>query len=359
MTMLEIRIALVSLGSALLLAAQATADPLSLYEQHVLVSDGSVAADHVDPNLVNAWGVAFNPNAVVWVANNHTGTSTLYDGAGVANPLVVTIPAVNGDETGNPTGIVYSGGSDFVISSGTLSGAARFIFAAENGTLSGWSPSVDSSHAIVAVDRSAQGAVYKGLALGGNGSGHLLYATDFHNRRVDVFDGSFHVVNRPGAFMDPRLPPGYAPFGIQNVSGDIVVAFAKREAQGDDEMAGQGLGIVDLFDPNGMFVQRIATHGQLNAPWGIALAPASFGRFGGTLLIGNFGDGAINAFDMRSGNFMGTLRGTDGRPLHIDGLWGMAFGNGVLGQNTNTLFFAAGPGDEEGGAYGMITLQHR
>jgi uncharacterized protein (TIGR03118 family) len=211
----------------------------------------------------------------------------------------------------------------------------------------------------VTIDRSSLNAVYKGLAIGGNGRGHLLYATDFHNRRVDVFDGSFQVVNLPGAFTDPRLPPGFSPFGIQNVGGDIVVTFAEREATGDDEMAGQGLGIVDLFDANGAFVQRIATRGQLNAPWGIALAPASFGRYGGALLIGNFGDGAINAYDVRTGNYMGELRGPDGRPLHVEGLWGLAFGNGVLGQKTNTLYFAAGPHDEAGGAYGMITLQHR
>jgi uncharacterized protein (TIGR03118 family) len=345
--------------ATLLLATNARADDASFYEQHILVSDGSVGADHVDPNLVNAWGVAFNPTGFVWVADNGTGTSTLYDGAGHANALVVTIPAVNGDETGNPTGIVFSGGSDFVVSSGGKSGPARFVFAAENGTLSAWSPTVDATHAIVMADRTGQGAVYKGLAIGGNGSGHLLYATDFHNGRVDVFDGSFQLVTAAGGFRDPQLPMGYAPFGIQNVNGDIVVTFARRQAQGDDEMAGRGLGIADIFDPDGRLVSRVATRGQLNAPWGIALAPPSFGRYGGALLIGNFGDGAINAFDMRTGNFMGTLRGTDGRPLHVEGLWGMAFGNGVLGQNTNTLFFAAGPHDEAGGAYGMITMRHR
>lgn len=356
--MLDYRRAILGVGASFLLASTAPADPMTHYESHVLVSDGSVPADHTDPNLVNAWGVAFNPTAVVWVANNHTGTSTLYDGAGVANALVVSIPPVNGEETGSPTGIVFSGGNDFVVASGGKSGPARFIFAAEDGTLSAWSPSVDVTHAITVADRSAHDAVYKGLALGGNGAGHLLYATDFHNGHVDVFDGAFHPVAVPGNFADPKLPAGYAPFGIQNVSGDIVVTFAKREAEGDDEMAGQGLGIVDVFDANGVLVQRIATHGQLNAPWGIALAPPSFGRYGGALLIGNFGDGTINAFDMRSGNYMGTLRNSDGRPLQVDGLWGLAFGNGVLGQKTNTLFFAAGPNDEEGGSYGMITLQH-
>ena len=325
------------------------------YEQHVLVSDGSVPADHTDPNLVNAWGIVFNPTAFVWVANNGTGTSTLYDGSGNANQLVVTLPAVNGDETGNPTGIAFSAGNDFVVTNGTTNGPARFIFAAENGTLSGWAPNVDTTHAIIAVNRSAQHAVYKGVALGGNGAGHLLYATDFHNGHVDVFDGTFNPVNVPGGFADRQLPAGYAPFGIQNVNGDIIVTFAKRQREGDDERAGQGLGIVDAFDANGTLISRLVTHGQLNAPWGIALAPLGFGRFGGALLIGNFGDGTINAFDPRNGNFLGTLKDTNHKPLHVDGIWGMAFGNGVLGQKADTLFFAAGPHDEAGGAYGMIT----
>jgi uncharacterized protein (TIGR03118 family) len=343
----------------LVATAIARADDASFYVEHVLVSDGSVTADHIDPNLVNAWGLAFNPTAVVWIADNGTGTSTLYDGAGVANSLVVSIPALNGEEAGNPTGIVFSGGSDFVVTNGVRSAAARFIFVAENGILSGWSPTVDATHAVVAVDRSAQHAVYKGLAIGGNGTGHRLYAADFHNGRVDVFDGTFKPVVVSGAFVDRQLPAGYAPFGIQNISGDIVVTYALREAQGDDEMAGRGLGIVDIYDPDGHLVSRLATHGQLNAPWGVALAPPSFGRYGGMLLIGNFGDGTINAYDLRTGNYNGTLRGADGRPLHVDGLWGLAFGNGVLGQNTNTLFFAAGPNDEAGGAYGRITVMHR
>ncbi len=286
---------------------------------------------------------------------HHTGTSTLYDGAGNANPLIVTIPGVGGEEVGEPTGIVYSGGTDFVVSDGVKTGPARFIFAGENGTITGWSPDVNLNQAIVAVNRSAQHAVYMGLAIGGNGTGHRLYATNFHSGRVEVFDGTFKRVFLTNAFVDPRMPAGYFPFGIQNVGGDIVVTFAKRLPGEDDEATGQGLGIVDLFDANGRLISRVASFGELNAPWGIALAPRSFGRFGGALLIGNFGDGTINAYDMLDNTFLGKLRRSDGKALRIDGLWGMAFGNGLLEQPTNTLYFAAGVNDEEGGAYGAIT----
>jgi uncharacterized protein (TIGR03118 family) len=181
-----------------------------------------------------------------------------------------------------------------------------------------------------------------------------LYAANFHSGRVEVFNGEFKRLVFADAFVDPRLPPGYAPFGIQNVSGDIVVTYAKRLPDEDEEMTGKGLGIVDLFDPDGRLITRIATAGELNAPWGVALAPRSFGQFGGALLVGNLGDGTINAYDMRNGKFLDKLRRADGKAVQIDGLWGIAFGNGLLNQPTNTLFFAAGVNDEEGGAYGAI-----
>ena len=325
------------------------------YDVHVLVSDGTVRADFTDPHLKNPWGIAFNPFAFDWVANNHTGTSTLYDGSGHAYPLVVTIPGVNGEEVGEPTGIVYSGGTDFVVTDGAKKGPARFLFAGENGTITGWSPDVNLNEAIVAVDHSSQHSSYKGLALGGNGTGHRLYAANFHSGHVEIYDGNFKRLFPQGAFVDPRMPAGYGPFGIQNVNGDIVVAYAKRQPGGDDEMAGKGLGIVDLFNADGRLISRIASFGELNAPWGIALAPMSFGRFGGALLVGNFGDGTINAYDPSNGMFLGKLRRPDGKAVRIDGLWGIAFGNGVLNQPTNTLYFAAGVHDEDGGAYGEIT----
>jgi uncharacterized protein (TIGR03118 family) len=329
---------------------------LQAYSNHVLVSDGGVAADFTDANLLNGWGVAFNPNGPVWVAANHTGKSTLYDGTGKPQALVVTIPGVGG-EAGAPTGIVFAGGNDFVVSmttaSGTVSGPARFIFSTEDGTIAGWAPNVNVTTAIT-VPNPAINANYKGLALSGNGTTHLLYATDFRNNRIDVFDGSFKPVMKPGAFVDPMLPRGFAPFGIQAINGDIFVTYAKQDSAGDDEIAGPGLGFVDVYTPDGALLDRLASRGVLNAPWGLALAPLSFGDFGGAILVGNFGDGTINAFDPRNGHFLGTLRDHSQHRLHVDGLWGMAFGNGVSAQKTNSLYYAAGPNDEVNGSYGVI-----
>jgi uncharacterized protein (TIGR03118 family) len=325
------------------------------YSVHNLVSDGFVTADHTDPDLVNAWGVAFNPNGPVWVADNGTGVSTLYDGSGVKQALVVTIPtAAGGTSPSSPTGIVFSSGSDFVVAEGATSGPSRFIFATESGTISGWAPNVNPTNAILVADRSGAHAIYKGLALAANGMAHFLYAADFHNNRIDVFDSNFQPVTAPGSFSDPRIPRGYAPFGIQNILGNLYVTYARQDADAVDDVAGPGFGFVDVFDANGNLIRRFASRGTLNAPWGVALAPADFGRFSNTLLIGNFGDGRINAFDVQSGEPRGQLQTADGHAMRIDGLWGIAFGSGVANQPTNTLFFAAGPADETHGVYGRI-----
>jgi uncharacterized protein (TIGR03118 family) len=204
------------------------------------------------------------------------------------------------------------------------------------------------------VDRSKAHAIYKGLALAGNGTAHFLYAADFHNNRIDVFDSTFHPVTLSGNFSDPRIPRGYAPFGIQNILGNLYVTYAKQDRDAEDDVAGRGFGFVDVFDANGHLLRRFVSRGRLNAPWGLALAPADFGQFSNTLLIGNFGDGRINAFDLQSGEPLGRLRTPDGRAISIDGLRGIAFGSGVASQPTNTLFFAAGPDDEEHGVYGRI-----
>jgi uncharacterized protein (TIGR03118 family) len=320
-----------------------------------LVSDGAVSTPFTDPNLKNAWGVAFNPNGFVWVVDNATGKSTLYDGRGMPQTLIVTIPGAGGQQ-GKPTGIVFSSSNDFVVTKNGLSGPARFIFATENGTIAGWAPNVELNNAQPAVDNSAEHSIYKGLALAATGEGNFLYATDFHNGRIDVFDAAFHRVHWAGAFVDHRVPKGYAPFGIQNLQGDLYVTYAKQDDDAEDDVAGPGFGLVDVFDAQGHLLRRIATGGHLNAPWGLALAPADFGRFSNTLLVGNFGDGRISAFDVRSGDFLGQLRKANGHRVEIEGLWGLAFGNGIQHQPTSTLFFAAGPNDEVNGVYGRIDL---
>jgi uncharacterized protein (TIGR03118 family) len=349
---------LVAMALASATAAQADGHSYLLKN---LVSDGATPADHTDPNLVNGWGLAFNPFGFAWVAANGTGTSTLYDGAGNPQSLVVQIPSPGNDAGGgNPTGIVYNGSSGFIVSKGAASGASRFIFATEDGLIAAWSPTVDGTHAIRAVDNSAAGAVYKGLAIGAGGSGGLLYATDFHNRKIDVFDSAFKPVTLPaGAFVDPQVPSIGAPFGIQAINGNIYVTYAKQDASGHDDEKGEGLGLINVFDPNGVLLKRIVAvdslaRQKLNAPWGVALAPAGFGRFSNRLLVGNFGDGRINAFDLASGHYVGQLKTADGKPIQIDGLWGIAFGNGYASQPVNTLYFAAGPGEERHGLYGRI-----
>jgi uncharacterized protein (TIGR03118 family) len=338
--------------------------PDQFYTNKRLVSNGAFPANFTDPHLKNAWGIAFNPQAFAWVADADGNVSTLYDGTGQPSPqpvpLVVAVPGPDGTP-GNPTGIVFSGGNDFAVTKGGVTGFARFIFATEQGNLAGWAPNVDATHAIFVPKDPAdtEEASYKGLALSGNGTTHLLYAANFLQARVDVFDGAFKRVTVPGRFRDPRLPAHYAPFGIQAINGDIYVTYAKQDESGDEEVQGQGLGFVDVFDPDGRLLRRVASRGALNAPWGLALAPASFGKFGGALLVGNFGDGTINAYGPLTGTWLGSLRDASGKRIRVDGLWGMQFGNGVLSQKTNQLFYASGPNDEEDGVYGVITAVTR
>ncbi len=316
-----------------------------------LVSDGFVPAEHTDANLVNAWGLVAGGVTPWWVADNGTDRSTLYDGNGVARSLVVQVE-------GGPTGTVFNGGSAFVVSDGVgHSAPALFMFASENGTIHGWNPAVSppapSTHAFVVVNRMGEGAVFKGLAIAGN----TLYATDFHNGRVDVFNGAFTQVNSAGAFIDPTLPAGYGPFGIQNIGGRIYVTYAKQDADRHDEIDGHGLGYIDAYDSTGHLLGRVASNGDLNAPWGLAWAPTGFGQFGGDLLVGNFGDGRINSFAQTpSGQFAhtGQLRDNTGQPITVDGLWGIGFGNGNASGPTTALYFAAGPDHESHGLFGRI-----
>jgi uncharacterized protein (TIGR03118 family) len=321
-----------------------------------LVSDGAVPAPHTDANLKNAWGIAFNPQGFFWVADNGTSVATIYDGNGVPQSLVVSIPDGSSGPA-NPTGIVFNGTTDFMVSQGGKSGVGVFIFVGEGGTVAAWSPAVSPTAAITMFDDGSGGAVYKGLALGNNGGANFLYAADFHNNKIDVFDTTFKKVAMPGKFQDPALPAGFAPFGIQAIGTKLFVSYAQQNAAAHDNLDGPGLGFVDVFDTAGNLMQRFASAGPLNAPWGIAQAPGNFGQFSNDILIGNFGDGTINAFDPMSGQFVGALKNKDGAAFMQQGLWGIAFGNGLDNQPTNTLFFAAGPNGEVDGVYGRIDAQ--
>jgi uncharacterized protein (TIGR03118 family) len=356
--------ALGAAGSIALASAPLHADDHA-YKQTNLVSDGSIPAAHIDPNLVNPWGIAFNPQGFVWVADNETSTSTLYDGTGTPSPvnpqpLIVSIPAPGGGK-GAPTGIVFSGGADLMVTNGTASGASRFIFATEEGALAAWAPNVDFTHALIAADRSPEEAIYKGLAIATTPQGSRLFATDFHNGRVDVFNGQYQIITVAGGFEDSTLPEDYAPFGIQVINNKVYVTYAKQDEDREEEVPGPGFGYVNVFDVDGHRLARVASGGRLNAPWGIALAPHDFGRHSDDC------SSATSATDGSMPSRAGTGR-TSSTPRvpcaiaadtrsRFEGLWGISFGNGLSQQPTNTLFFAAGPEDETEGLYGRIDLE--
>jgi uncharacterized protein (TIGR03118 family) len=329
--------------------------PTTRFSTINLVSDGPSAAAHTDTKLVNAWGIAFNPAGFVWVVNNGTNTSTLYDGNGVPQTLVVSIPAGSGGSAG-PTGIVFNSSTDFKVSQNGVTGASPFIFVGETGTISGWSPTVNRTAAIKVVDGGANGPRYKGLAISKYAGANYLYAADFRNNAIEVYDGSFTKVTLPGSFRDPALPAGYAPFGIQAIGERIYVAYARQAPGGLDEAKGAGLGIINVFDTGGVFIKQLAMGGALNAPWGMAMAPANFGIFSNDLLVANSGDGKINAYNPSTGKLDGALGKADGTPIVIDGLWGLAFGNGINAQPIDTLFFTAGPSNKMHGLYGRIDM---
>jgi uncharacterized protein (TIGR03118 family) len=326
-----------------------------------LVSDTPGLAQVTDPNLVNPWGLALNPTpGFFWVADNGTGVSTVYDGNGqpvpTGSPLIVTIPPPNGSPAGTiaaPTGIVFNSGSGFVVGKNGVFGPAQFLFATEDGTISGWNSTVDPTHAILAVDKSTT-SVYKGLALGTNVTGTFLYASNFRTGKIDVFDQNFAPATLSGSFLDPNIPAGFAPFNIKNLGGQLFVTYAKQDAVMHDDVAGVGNGFVDVYDTNGNLLQRLASGGLLNSPWGETLAPASFGAFSNDLLVGNFGDGHINAFNPTTGAFLGQLHDNTGNTVTIDGLWAITFGNGAGMADANTLYFAAGIDHEEHGLFGKL-----
>jgi uncharacterized protein (TIGR03118 family) len=338
-------------------ASAATPTSSNSYLVHNLVSDLPDMADFQDPNLVNPWGMATTATSPFWIGNNGSGTSTLYGTTGAAVALVVTIPSPTGPTGGAVSGVIANTTTSFPVATGK---AASFIFCTEDGTISGWNSSVNATAAIVTVNSSKANSVFKGCVLGGSATAPILYVTDFRNGVVDMFDGSFNPIVNAKAFLDSSIPAGYAPFGISNFGGNIYVTYAKQDAEKMDDVAGAGNGYVDVFDGSGNLVTRLISGGVLNSPWGMQIAPANFGKFGGALLVANFGDGTINAFDPAKGTALGALQDTTGHPVTIPGLWGLLFGNGGRGGDLSTLYFTAGvPGPygedpESHGLFGSI-----
>jgi uncharacterized protein (TIGR03118 family) len=320
------------------------------YEETKLVADdASLGATTVDANLVNPWGIAFSSGGTLWVSDNGTSVSTLYDGTGAKLSLVVGIPQADGSPGGKPTGQVFNPTTDFLINGGNK---ALFIFAGEDGTISAWNQASGTNAQIVA-DRTANSAVYKGLAMASNGGANFLYATNFKGNAVDMFDKDFAYVS---SFTDTSIPSGYGPFGIHTINGLLYVTFAKlRAPDNEDDEPGAGNGYVDIFNPDGTLVKRFVSNGRLNSPWAVVAAPTDFGSAGGDILIGNFGDGLIGAYDATSGAFRGFLHDSNNASLVIEGLWDLQFGVGSA-PATN-LYFTAGPNDETHGLLGTLTAK--
>ncbi|WP_336491996.1 TIGR03118 family protein [Methylobacterium nigriterrae] len=333
-------------------------DDNSFTQTNLVSSDSSIPAEFTDPNLINPWGVSHGPGGPLWVSDNGTGVTTVYDGAGNLVPIgglpAITVAAPPGStDHAAPTGQVFNdSGSGFTISENGHTGSSTFIFATEDGTISGWNSSVDPTSSVLAVDNSASGAVYKGLALEHQGSDSFLFAANFHAGTVDVFDSQFHQVN---SFTDKCLPAGYAPFNTQVLDGHLFVTFALQDADKHDDVAGPGNGFVDEFDFSGHLLHRVASGGPLNSPWGLAIAPSDFGKFSGDLLVGNFGDGTINVYDPHGFHFLGKLDDAAGNPITIGDLWALEPGTGVRNGDPHSIYFTAGVANEAQGLFGSLT----
>jgi uncharacterized protein (TIGR03118 family) len=345
-----------------LLGLVATATSVPSFAQHftrtdltVDLSSVSPSASNLDTHLQNSWGLTRSATSAWWVADNHSGLSTLYDAAGVPQSLVVSIPTLDGSSIAAPTGTAFNYSSGFEIAPGKK---AVFLFVTEDGTISGWNPGVQPTSAVIAFPPPGGkpgGAVYKGCTLATTVQGTFLYVSNFGEGRVDVFDSTFHRVHLgSNAFRDQRIPKGFAPFNVQNVGGNLVVTFAKKQKASDDEAHGPGLGFVAIFDAQGQLLLDLQQGSFLNAPWGITQAPSDFGVFSHRLLIGNQGDGTINAFNSLTGEFQGKLLDETGANLVIDGLWALNFGSDSLAGPAIELFFTAGPNDEADGLFGQI-----
>ena len=341
-----LRVAILSAIALTLLTLPAVAQKVNI---NYLTSDIPNVAAFPDNNLVNPWGMSISPTGPWWISDNGTGLSTLYNGSGSPQGLVVTIPSAGGGH-GSPTGTVYNSTTDFKINGQT----AIFLFSSEDGIISGW---YNGTTAFIGANNSGSGAVYKGLAEASAGGANYLYATNFHAGTVDVFDKNFAAHSfGANAFVDTSIPAGYGPFGIQLIAGNkLVVTYAKQDAQKHDDVPGPGNGFVDVYDTSGNLLFRLAHNLFLNSPWGVAVAPQTFSGFAGDLLIGNFGSGLISAFNASNGTFIGNMLNVNNLPVEIDGLWGLTFGNGGSGGPTGTLFFTAGAFGEAHGIFGSIT----
>lgn len=345
---------LLSLTLTLLLIVTSSAFGQHFTRTDLTANSPTVATvPNIDPNLVNAWGLSRSSGGPWWVSDNGTGVSTLYNATGTPQPLVVTIPPPPGQNgPSSPTGNVFNFTTSFEVAPGQK---AFFIFVTEDGTISGWNPTVDVTHAVLKVNRSGE-AIYKGAAIAMTNQGPRLYATNFMSGKVEVFDGNWSRVSLgSSAFVDSTLPPDFVPFGIQNIGGNIVVTFAHRAPGSKDEDHGPGMGYVTIFSDRGQVVARLAHGLYFNAPWGIAMAGADFGAFSHRLLIGNFGNGKINAFNPITGKRVGGMLDASGKNIEIDGLWALQFGGGNTNSGAaNELFFTAGPNEEADGLFGKL-----
>lgn len=336
------------LAAAGAVAAQTTTPP-NTYLVHNLVSDIAGNADHQDPNLVNPWGNGFSSGSPFWIGNNGSGTSTLYDGYGTASATIVTIPqAANAGNHGPVTGVIYNAFSSNTnaFNVQTLK-PASFLFCSQDGVISGWNSGVTASAASILYDNSKTGASYTGCTLGGTATAPYIFAANINAGTIDVYDGSFNLNPAPyntKPFQNPMIPAGYAPFNIQNINGTLYVAYTQQNTGKTNGVAGAGLGYVATFSMSGTLITNLISQGVLNAPWGFAIAPATFGPFGGTLLVGNFGDGKINAFNATTGAAIGTLNDVSGNPIAIQGLWSLNFGTGARNEDPGTLYITAGIG---------------
>jgi uncharacterized protein (TIGR03118 family) len=314
-----------------------------------LVANTAGVAPVVDPNLVDPWGISISTSSPFWVSNHLSGTSTLYNGSGAITAVVVIIPkgsASPAGALGRPTGQVQNNLSATFPSAFLLPApngkVSSFIFCTDDGTISAWNGSVTASTAVVTADNSGAGAVYKGMAIGTSAQGATLYAANFRSGKIDVFNGNWAPVTLAGSFTDPAVPAGFAPFNIWNLNNRLYVTYAKQDANKFLDVAGPGNGYVAVFDLNGNLISHLVSNGALNSPWGVAIAPPSWGAFGGDLLVANFGDGRINAYNTNLGFYAGALQDTNGNPITISGLWAIIFGNGKSGGDARTLYFAAG-----------------